>query len=100
MRTCSRTYPAAAISPAFNAAIGGDIATLAFQIHWKKGQGSLLIVLPIFLLMMTDSELEVLFRTWWQQSYPTPPGAHALLTHIGWARFLLEQLQQQREQQR
>jgi len=100
MRTCSRTCPAAATLPAFNAAIGGDIAISAFQIHWKKGQGLRLIVLPIFLLMMTDSELEVLFRTWWQQSYPTPPGTHALLTHIGWARFLLEQLQQQREQQR
>jgi hypothetical protein len=44
---------------------------------------------------MTDNELEVLFRTWWQQSYPTPPGPHALLTHIGWARFLLEQQGQQ-----
>jgi hypothetical protein len=50
----------------------------------------------------TDSELEVLFRTWWSTSYPTPLGSHALMTHIGWARFLLEQLsqQQQREQQR
>ena len=41
--------------------------------------------------MPTDSQLEVLFRTWWQQSYPMPPGPHALMTHIGWARFLLEQ---------
>lgn len=41
---------------------------------------------------MTDNELEVLFRTWWSTSYPTPPGTHALLTHIGWARFLLEQI--------
>ena len=50
----------------------------------------------------TDSELEVLFRTWWQQSYPTPPGTHALLTHIGWARFLLQQTvhQQQPERER
>ena len=47
--------------------------------------------------MPTDSELEVLFRTWWVQSYPTPPGTHALITHIGWARFLLEQVQQQRK---
>ena len=53
--------------------------------------------------MLTDSELEVLFRTWWAQSYPTPPGNHALMTHIGWARFLLEQSGhrgQQREQGR
>lgn len=53
---------------------------------------------------MTDSELEVLFRTWWSQAGYTnaPPGTHALLTHIGWARFLLEQTghHQQREQER
>lgn len=49
----------------------------------------------------TDAQLEVMLRTWWQQSYPTPPGNHALMTHLGWARFLLEQLgQQQREQPR
>lgn len=48
----------------------------------------------------TDSQLEVLFRTWWQQSYPTPPGPHALMTHIGWARFLLQQAGQQQEQHR
>lgn len=41
--------------------------------------------------LMNDDQLEVLFRTWWQQSYPTPPGTHALITHIGWARFLLDQ---------
>lgn len=40
----------------------------------------------------TDAQLEVLFRTWWGTSYPTPPGNHALMTHLGWARFLLEQL--------
>jgi hypothetical protein len=45
---------------------------------------------------MTDNELEVLFRTWWQQSYSMPPREHALITHIGWARFLIEQLQRQR----
>lgn len=46
----------------------------------------------------TDCELEVLFRTWWQQSYPTPPGTHALMTHMGWARFLLKQMQQEDRQ--
>jgi len=51
---------------------------------------------------VTDNEMEVLLRTWWSTSYPTPPGPHALMTHIGWGRFLLEQLaeQQQREQER
>ena len=55
--------------------------------------------------MPTDSQLEVLFRTWWQQSYPTPPGPHALMTHIAWGRFLLEHvagapIQQTKEQPR
>ena len=51
---------------------------------------------------MTDNELEVLFRTWWGTSYPTPPCNHSLMTHIGWARFLLQQQgqQQQLEQER
>jgi hypothetical protein len=42
--------------------------------------------------MPTDSQLEVLFRTWWQQSYPTPPGTHALMTHIAFGRFLLTEV--------
>jgi hypothetical protein len=37
---------------------------------------------------MTDTELEALFRDWWP--YPAPPGSHALMTHLGWGRFLLE----------
>ena len=41
---------------------------------------------------MSDADLEVLFRSWWSASYSAaPPGTHALITHIGWARFLLEQ---------
>lgn len=47
---------------------------------------------------MNDNELEVLLRTWWQQSYPTPPGPHALMTHIGWGRYLLEQVQGQQQE--
>ena len=52
---------------------------------------------------MNENEIEVLFRTWWQQSYPTPPGPHALMTHIGWAKFLMQHLdvnQQSKEQPR
>lgn len=47
----------------------------------------------------TDAQLEVLFRTWWGTSYPTPPGNHALMTHLGWARFLIEQLQANPQQE-
>lgn len=52
---------------------------------------------------MTDVELEKLFRSWWSESYPTPPGNHALITHLGWARFLLQQRldpESDREQER
>jgi hypothetical protein len=50
----------------------------------------------------TDTELEVLFRSWWSAAgYAAPPGTHALMTHLGWARWLLEQQgQQQREVER
>ena len=51
---------------------------------------------------MTNTDLTLLFQEWWRQSYPTPPGQHALATHVGWGRYLLEQIQQrqQREQER
>jgi hypothetical protein len=45
---------------------------------------------------MTDLELEAAFFEWWP--YPAPPGPHALMTHIGWARHLLEQVQDQQQQ--
>ncbi len=45
---------------------------------------------------MSDTELQLLFQEWWKQSYPhSPPGQHALATHIGWGRFLLEQMGEQ-----
>jgi hypothetical protein len=49
---------------------------------------------------MTDNELEVLFRSWWSASYPgAPPGQHALATHLGWARFLLQRVQEQQQRE-
>lgn len=41
---------------------------------------------------MTETEMEVLFRTWWGTSYPTPPGNHAVMSHIGWGLFLQQHL--------
>lgn len=41
---------------------------------------------------MTTPEIEVLFRTWWGTSYPTPPGAHACMTHCAFAQWLLQYL--------
>lgn len=40
----------------------------------------------------SDADLEILFRSWWSASYSAaPPGPYALITHLGWARFLLGQ---------
>lgn len=39
---------------------------------------------------MTDLEMEQEFRAWWRDSYSaTPPGPHALITHLGWGRHLM-----------
>ena len=47
---------------------------------------------------MTDTEIEILFRSWWSASYSAaPPGNHALITHVGFGRWLLEQQAEQRE---
>ena len=49
---------------------------------------------------MTDTELTLLFQEWWKASFPnSPPGQHALATHVGWGRFLMEQVQGQQQQQ-
>jgi len=46
---------------------------------------------------MTDTELEKLFREWWKESYPTPPGTHALITHLGWGRYLLDYVKHEQQ---
>jgi hypothetical protein len=38
---------------------------------------------------LTQTEIEVLFRSWWSLSYQTPPGVHAINTHVGFAAWLL-----------
>lgn len=39
---------------------------------------------------MSDADLEATFRAWWRSSYPSQPGTHALMTHLGWGRHLLD----------
>lgn len=41
----------------------------------------------------TPAAIEALFREWWAQSYPTPPGTHAINTHVAFAEWLLIQSQ-------
>lgn len=48
-------------------------------------------------LRITDTEMGELFRKWWMDSYPTPPGTHALMTHLGWGRHLLEVLDKRQQ---
>jgi len=40
---------------------------------------------------LNNAEVEVLFRTWWAQSYPSAPNTHALMTHVSWGEWLLQQ---------
>lgn len=46
----------------------------------------------IKVMTLSATEIEVLFRTWWGTSYPTPPGPHSLMTHVGWGLFLQQHL--------
>ena len=34
-------------------------------------------------------DLEAVFIKWWQQSYPFNPGAHAIMTHTAFAKYVL-----------
>ena len=67
---------------------------ISFLSRYTDCQEQLMFLLFVFLIMnnveMTDTELEKLFREWWKESYPTPPGTHALITHLGWGRHLIE----------
>lgn len=52
---------------------------------------------------MTELQIDSEFREWWKQSFPnSPPGKHAVATHVGFAQYLLQKIgyeQQQREQE-
>lgn len=50
--------------------------------------------------LITDTEMAQLFHKWWTDSYPTPPGTHAQMTHLGWGRYLLEEISRREESQR
>jgi hypothetical protein len=34
-------------------------------------------------------DLEAVFIEWWKQSYPFNPGAHAIMTHTAFAKYVL-----------
>jgi hypothetical protein len=53
---------------------------------------------------MNESQLESKFRDWWKQSFPnSPPGKHAIASHVGFGLYLLQEIgheKQQEEQER
>lgn len=38
---------------------------------------------------MDTESLRAAFLDWWQDSYATPPGVHAIMTHTGFAEHIL-----------
>lgn len=36
-----------------------------------------------------ETEIREAFIAWWRESYPTPPGPHAITTHVAFAHHLL-----------
>lgn len=42
---------------------------------------------------MTEDQIKDLFLEYWRDSYPaSPPGVHAINTHVGFGLYLLERL--------
>lgn len=35
-------------------------------------------------------DIELVFKVWWNDSYPTPPGKHAIMTHVAFAQWLVD----------
>lgn len=46
---------------------------------------------------MSENEIEVLFRTWWLQSYPVPPAQHTIRTHVSFGHFLFGYIREELE---
>jgi hypothetical protein len=38
---------------------------------------------------MTTPSTPETFKQWWAESYPTPPGPHAITTHVAYGEWLL-----------
>lgn len=44
-------------------------------------------------LKPTPAAIEARFREWWSLSFATPPGVHAINTHVGFGVWLLESIE-------
>jgi hypothetical protein len=38
----------------------------------------------------TTDEIELAFRDWWEESYKRPPNAQAVMTHVAFAKHVLQ----------
>lgn len=48
---------------------------------------------------MTDEDIKDLFLEYWRDSYPSsPPGVHAINTHVGFGSCLLEHLRRMEDE--
>jgi len=39
---------------------------------------------------MDTTEIEAAFRDWWEESYKRPPNAQATMTHVAFAKHVIE----------
>jgi hypothetical protein len=42
---------------------------------------------------MNQTALEAAFKQWWEESYGRPAGTHAVMTHAGFAAYILKLLE-------
>jgi hypothetical protein len=38
----------------------------------------------------TTDEIELAFRDWWEESYKRPPNAQAVMTHVAFAKHVIQ----------
>ena len=57
----------------------GIIPTTHF-IHFTRG-------------FMNSTSIKTAFEEWWRDSYGVPPGAHAVMTHVAFAEYILKLLE-------
>ena len=42
---------------------------------------------------MNEAAIDAAFAAWWADSYGRPPAPHAVMTHVAFAKYLLELLE-------
>jgi hypothetical protein len=47
---------------------------------------------------MNQESIEAAFKEWWEESYGRAPGTHAVMTHVGFAAYLLRLVELMQEE--